>query len=156
MRKNIQMHSLATLCLLFVISCADSNANAAHKAEASETGKSEAASSGHGVEKSLGSLTVAGRDFEVLLLGELVSGREGAIEVEPRGGVGEGTPALYIWLEDAAGTQLSAPARGSRAGDRLHFHVTPRAGGEAPNRVVLRVRGDGVDERGDLLLDGGV
>ena len=108
---------------------------------------------GHGTETSLGSLEVAGRRFEVLLLGELIAGKMGAMEVVPVG-AGAGDDSVFLWLEGADGARLSAPAKGANAGDRLHFHVTPSAEGGAPRRVVLRVRGEGVDERGALALPG--
>lgn len=110
----------------------------------------------HGAGTDLGKVTVAGRGFVVVRLGELVPGEEGAIEVAGIGMSSQDLKALnlYLWVESRDGTQLSAPGKGHLEGDRLHFHVTPRAGEKTPFRVVLRVRADGVDERGSLPLDG--
>lgn len=110
----------------------------------------------HGAATDLGTLTVSGRQFGIVRLGDLVPGKEGAFEVHPKGI----PPAelaklnLYLWLESQDGTQLSAPAKGSQEGDALHFHVTPRAGDAQPFRAVLRLRADGTDERASLPLDG--
>lgn len=110
----------------------------------------------HGASKDLGQLTVAGREFDVVRMGELEGGKECAFQVHPRGASAKeiATLNLYLWVESEGGTQLSASSKGSVEGDALHFHVTPRKGDESPHRVVLRLRSDGTDERSSLPLDG--
>lgn len=114
-----------------------------------------AATSDHGDELDLGILEVAGKQFKIVRLGELVPGQEGAFEVHPVGMAIEEAARwnLYLWVEEKDGTQVSAPSKGLREGSALHFHVSPRAGSH-PMRVVLRVRMDGLDERAGLPLDG--
>lgn len=106
----------------------------------------------HGAAMDLGTLTVAGKQFGIVRLGDLVPGKEGAFEVHPKGiaAAEMATLNVYLWLESQDGTQLSAPAKGSPDGAALHFHVTPRAGESKPFRAVLRLRADGVDERASL------
>jgi hypothetical protein len=110
----------------------------------------------HGAALDLGTLTVAGKQFGIVRLGDLVPGKEGAFEVRPKGIAAADIARLnvYLWLESQDGTQLSAPAKGSPDGDALHFHVTPRAGDKLAIRAVLRLRADGTDERASLPLDG--
>ena len=110
----------------------------------------------HGAKTELGTLTVAGKSFGIILLGKLVPGKEGAFEVHPNQVSPDELAGLnlYLWVEDQEGTQLSAPAKGTREGSALHFHVTPRASGSVPSRVVLRLRQGGTDERAGLPLDG--
>lgn len=110
----------------------------------------------HGEAVELGTVTVAGRRFEIVRFGEVTPGVESAFEVH-----GVDVPVdelarlnLYLWVEDESGTQLSAPAKGDLEGDGLHFHAVPRAGRGEPHRIVLRVRADGTDERAGLPLDG--
>lgn len=113
-------------------------------------------SADHGTATDLGTVTVAGREFDIVRLGDVVPGQEAAFEVHAGGAAADelATLNVYLWVESEDGTQLSAPAKGSMEGDALHFHVTPRAGEEEPVRAVLRLRADGVDERGSLPLDG--
>lgn len=115
-----------------------------------------AAASDHGAQTDLGELTVAGKRFRVVRLGDLVPGKEGAFEVLAAGMTDADLAGLnaYLWIESEDGTQLSAPEKGLPGGNRLHFHVTPRKGEKAPFRVVLRLRAQGTDERGSLPLDG--
>ena len=104
----------------------------------------------------LGKLTVAGQQFGIVRLGDLVPGEEGAFEVRPEGVAASEMASLnvYLWVESQDSTQLSAAAKGSVEGDALHFYVTPRKGDKKPLRAVLRVRAEGVDERSSLPLDG--
>lgn len=110
----------------------------------------------HGASSDLGTLTVAGKQFGVVRLGDLTPGKEGAFEVRPKGMAAAEIASLnvYLWVESEDGTQLSAPAKGSPEGSGLHFHVTPRQDEKVPFRVVLRLRADGTDERASLPLDG--
>ena len=110
----------------------------------------------HGAATDLGTMTVAGQQFGVVRLGELVPGKEAAFEVHPKGMAPGEVAGLnaYLWVESQDGTQLSASEKGSPAGSALHFHVTPRKGAKVPVRVVLRLREGGTDERGSLPLDG--
>lgn len=110
----------------------------------------------HGAATDLGTLTVAGKQFGILRLGELVPGKEGAFEMHPKNIAASelANLNLYLWVESQDGTQVSAPEKGSASGSALHFHVTPRKEGPLPVRVVLRLRADGIDERGALPLDG--
>lgn len=110
----------------------------------------------HGTEKDLGELTVSGKAFRVVQLGELKTGVEGAFEVFGDGMKDKDLKQLnaYLWIESQDGTQLSAAEKGLPGGDRLHFHCTPRKSDAPPHRVVLRLRQDGSDERASLPLDG--
>ena len=110
----------------------------------------------HGRALQLGTLTVGSRHFEVAQLGSLVPGQEGAFAVTPKGSAAAAIASLnvYLWVESEDGTQLSAPAKGTREGTSLHFHVTPQKAAGVPFRVVLRVRADGADDRASLPLDG--
>lgn len=111
-----------------------------------------------GQNKDLGRVTVAGHEFSVMRLGDIVPGKEGAFEIGLiKGPAGAELAKLnvYAWVEAADGSQTSAPSKGSLEKGMLHFHLTPRADGGAPKRVVLRLRADGgVDERAGLPLDG--
>jgi len=115
-----------------------------------------AAPAGHGSETDLGTLAVAGREFQVTRLGELVAGQEGAFALLPQGISKDELSKLnlYLWVEDRSGEQLSAPAKGSLEGESLHFHVTPKQSDDPPVRLVLRLRGEGLDERAGLPLSG--
>jgi hypothetical protein len=110
----------------------------------------------HGKAADLGTVTVAGKQFGIVRLGDLVPGKEGAFEVHPKGlASGElATLNAYLWVESQDGAQLSAPEKGSPSGSALHFHVTPRKDAKVPFRVVLRLRSGSTDERGSLPLDG--
>jgi hypothetical protein len=110
----------------------------------------------HGKSVPLGTVTIAGNDFSITRYGELVPGKEGALSVELAKGDKKtlSTLNLYLWVEDEAGAQLNAPAKGTPEGDHLHFHVTPKNTGNPPKRVTLRVRKEGLDERGFFPLDG--
>ena len=112
--------------------------------------------SDHGEKTDLGTLTLAGNSFGLTLLGKVMVGKESAVEVRPLEVAPEKAARwnLYLWVEDKAGVQLSAPAKGSLENGAIHFHVTPREKGTTPVRVVLRLRADGVDERAGLPLDG--
>lgn len=148
-------HALsATLFALILVACGDDEQSAPehphpHPDEAARPAD-------HGASTDLGTLTVAGRQFGVVRLGDLTPGKEGALEVHPRGIAAAELASLnvYLWIESEDGTQLSAPAKGSPEGSALHFHVTPRQGEKVPFRVVLRLRADGTDERAGLPLDG--
>ncbi|MFT4512268.1 MAG: hypothetical protein ACI91B_000957, partial [Planctomycetota bacterium] len=111
---------------------------------------------GHGAATSLGTLTVASHQFEIMQLGELVQGIEGALEVIPKSIPAEQWSGLnlYMWLESQDGTQVSVSAKGDLTADGFHFHLTPYADHEVPFRVTLRVRGGDGDERNSLPLDG--
>ncbi|MGK0480179.1 MAG: hypothetical protein ACJAQ3_000141 [Planctomycetota bacterium] len=106
----------------------------------------------HGAERELGSLTLAGRSFRVVQFGELEPGKETAFEVVPV--EMEDSVNAYLWLESEDGAQLCTSTKGSPEGERMHFHLLPKEEGQPAYRVVLRVRADGVDERGGLPLDG--
>ncbi len=110
----------------------------------------------HGTPTDLGTVTVAGKLFGVVRLGDLVPGKEGAFYVHPKGMSATDLASLniYLWVEDRTGRQLCAATKGSLEGGALHFHVTPRKAEGSPFRVVLRVRTDGTDERASLPLDG--
>jgi hypothetical protein len=112
--------------------------------------------SDHGASLPLGTVAVGTRQFDVVRLGELVQGKEGAFEVIPKNVPADQFATLngYLWLESQDGTQVSAPEKGGREGNKWHFHATPQPGDKKPFRVVLRVRTEGADERGSLPLDG--
>ena len=142
--------------LLCLFSCGDDSSSGTNKSKGDDTqqaSKKETMPTDHGSSLDLGTVTVAGTDFSIVQLGDLVPGAEGAFEV----GAEEAELAslnVYLWVESEDGTQLSSPAKGSPEGDVLHFHVTPRKGDKTPHRVVLRLRSEGVDERAGLPLDG--
>ncbi len=137
-------------CLFVLAACAEKEAP--HQPPPA-TQKSPA---DHGLALQLGTLSVGSRRFEITQLGRLVPGEEGAFEVMPKGNTAAEIASLnvYLWIESEDGTQLSAPAKGTREGTSLHFHATPQKAGKAPFRVVLRVRADGADDRASLPLDG--
>lgn len=114
-----------------------------------------APAAGHGSPVALGSVTVADRTFGLLRHGPAVPGREGALGAVQTKGAPLGGLAPYLWLEDQAGAQVSAPVQGSLEGSQWHFHATPRKDAAAPVRAVLRLRGGSVDERAaaDLRAD---
>lgn len=116
----------------------------------------DGADTDHGAAVDLGTVEVAGKQFRIVRMGEVQPGVEAAFEVEgvaiPRAELEKLN--LYLWVEDAAGTQLSAPAKGTMEESRLHFHCLPRAGSAPAARVVLRLRSGETDERGSLPLDG--
>ncbi|MEM7205634.1 MAG: hypothetical protein AAF628_35590 [Planctomycetota bacterium] len=143
---------LAVLASLFA-ACGDGQEGGSSPAPAA-SGTSPA--SGHGAAMDLGTVTVAGKQFGIMRLGDLKPGHEGAFEVHPKGVAADELAklSLYLWVESKDGTQLSAPEKGHAEGDGLHFHCTPKTGAGEPFRAVLRVRAEGVDERGSLPLDG--
>ncbi len=107
----------------------------------------------HGEPLSLGSVTVAGRTFAVTLLGEVKPGVECAFELDATAGL-QAQDNIYIWLETRGGDQVSPAAKSSTTASPLHFHAMANKDGEPAFRVVVRVRAEGVDERGSLPLDG--
>jgi hypothetical protein len=111
----------------------------------------------HGKSLDLGRLTVGGHELSVVRLGEIVAGKEGAFEatlVKGPEGADLAKVNVYAWVEEIDGKAASAPGKGTVEGGRLHFHVTPRADAGALQRVVIRLRAEGVDERASLPLDG--
>jgi len=148
------VHWIPLLAVLSLVACSENKPAAP---AAGEPGPhAEDASSDHGDTTDLGTLTVAGKEFSVVRLGALVPGKEGAFEVRPQGVSADEIALLnlYLWVEDQDGNQVSAAAKGTREGSTFHFHLTPRDSGSGPARVVLRLRGDGTDERASLPLDG--
>lgn len=118
---------------------------------------SSAAHTDHGTSTDLGHLTLAGHEFSVVRLGEVVPGKEAAFEValvKGPAGATVSTVNVYAWVEEQAGEQASAASKGSVEEGKLHFHVTPKAKAKALARVVLRLRAGSIDERGSLPLDG--
>ena len=116
---------------------------------------SDEESNGHGAAHELGAVEVGGHKFEVVRFGEVKPGTESAFQIS---GVGMKDDrlahlSLYLWVENEAGKQLSAPAKGSLEAGGLHFHVTPREGLGTPFLLVLRLRDGSVDERAELLLE---
>lgn len=124
-----------------------------HPHDAGATPTASAPAAGHGAERALGQLAVAGHTFDLKLLGDGAPGKESALEARVEGASDLSSLNVYAWIEDEAGKQVSPPDKAKVEGGALHFHVTPRAG-STPKRVVLRVRRDGLDERGGLPLDG--
>ena len=111
----------------------------------------------HGESVALGEVALAGHTFAIRRLGEVVPGKECAFEValagDSRGAAMTGF-SLFLWVESQSGAQLAAPAKGDIEGEHWHFHAVPRAGAEAPYRVVLRVRTGDRDDRAPLPLSG--
>ncbi|MBK8975038.1 MAG: hypothetical protein IPM29_03865 [Planctomycetes bacterium] len=149
---------LATLLATLLAACGDDQQQPA-PGGSGQPGTGQARTppgDGHGTATDLGKLTVAGREFRIVRLGELVPGKEGALEVYGTGMSDTDLQSLnaYLWVESEDGTQLSSSEKGLPGGGRLHFHVTPRKGDKTPFRVVLRLRADGTDERASLPLSG--
>lgn len=122
-----------------------------------EDPKPAPAAADHGASLDLGRLTLAGHEFSVVRLGDVVPGKEGAFEVAlVKGPEGADLAKLnvYAWVEVQDGKAASAPGKGTLEQGKLHFHVTPRADAGPLVRVVLRLRSGAVDERGSLPLDG--
>ncbi|MFT4840115.1 MAG: hypothetical protein ACI8UD_002210 [Planctomycetota bacterium] len=125
-------------------------------AAGSTTGHADGHADGHGAATSLGTVTVASNQFEIVRLGELVKGSEGALEVIPKSIAAPqwSDLNLYLWLESQDGTQVSESAKGDATEKGFHFHVTPGSDDKDAFRVMLRVRHGGGDERNSLPLDG--
>jgi hypothetical protein len=141
--------------LLFVSCSGDTESTGDAGERSAPVSTQEKQAPDHGDRVDLGTLTVAGREFGIIRLGEIGPGEEGAFEVHPENVSADDLARLnlYLWVEDKEGTQVSAPSKGVRDGSGLHFHVTPRDSGSAPVRVVLRLRADGIDARAGLPLD---
>lgn len=110
-----------------------------------------AQASDHGDSLKLGAVSILGKEYSITRLGELTPGKEGAFEVTSNANL-SGLSA-YLWVESKDGSRLSAPSKGTVEKDKLHFHIVPKDGSE-PQRIVLRVREAGKDERASLPLDG--
>jgi len=114
--------------------------------------------SDHGDETALGTVSVAGFDFEVAALGALEAGSDAAVAakvVKTPDGRDWKTANVYMWVEDANGKKLSAPEKGKEENGRLHAHASiPASTTEAPAKVVVRVRDGDTDERGVIALEG--
>ena len=120
-----------------------------------ETQQTEGGGEGHddhGDRVDLGEVTVVGRHFSVARFGNVEPGKEAGFEVSVDGDAAGLSP--FLWVEDAGGEQVGGPESGSLENGKWHFHVTPRADGGMPMRVVLRLRHDGKDERAGLPLSG--
>ena len=149
--------SVPILVLLFtgLLGC-DKGKDHGPSGGAAAKGTEASEEAGHGTSTELGTVTIASHEFSVVGYGEVVAGTDAAFEVQGVG-ISEAELAklnLYLWVEAEDGAQLSAPAKGTREDEGFHFHVTPRAGKGDPHRIVLRIRGDGVDERSGLPLSG--
>ena len=130
--KSLQP-TLLLLAALLLSACGDPARPlppAADKKPAPEAAKEKPASD-HGDKTDLGTLTLSGNKFKIIRLGKLEPGKEGAFEVHPQEASSEDLASwnLYLWVEDKAGTQLSAPTKGTVENSALHFHVTPRKAG---------------------------
>ena len=146
-------HWTLVLAMLSLAGCGDGGKPAGGDEQAAAT---KTPPSDHGNKTDLGTLTLAGNKFSIARLGELVPGKEGSFNVRPQGVSADDLTLwnLYLWVENKAGTQVSAPSKGTIEGSSLHFHVTPRDSETPPVRVVLRLRTDEIDERAGLPLDG--
>lgn len=110
-------------------------------------GEVTAETNDHGERTIIGEVDVNGQSFQITLFGGITPNKEAAFEVVPKESVtGLST---FLWVESKEGKKLSAPAKAIVEGEKLHFHVVPK---EEPYQVVLRVRGNGTDERGLLTL----
>jgi hypothetical protein len=113
--------------------------------------------SDHGERLELGSVTLAGYEFTMTRLGELVPGVESAIEVRLVQSPNTNDVSdlnVYVWVEDESGTDISGPRKGLLENGVLHCHVLPRPSDHPPIRAVLRLRVDDIDVRDSLPLDG--
>ncbi|MBI5852417.1 MAG: hypothetical protein HZB39_15490 [Planctomycetes bacterium] len=139
--------------LITVVACGDDEAEHGHPHPQPAAASQPA---DHGAAQKLGTVTVGSTQFDVVRLGDLQPGVEGAFEVTPLGTAAANLTSLnaYLWLESEDGTQVSAPTKGIPEAAKLHFHATPQKGDRTPFRVVLRLRADGADDRGSLPLDG--
>lgn len=152
---NRRPHRLfALLALLVPIACSKDEPAPPNPDPAGSGSALPSAASDHGARLPLGAIALGGKSFAVTRLGEIAAGKEAAFEIA-------GVPAaelaglnLYVWLEDAQGNVVAAPAKGAPEADHLHVHVMPRSDAAAPVRVVLRLRSGPLDERGALPLDG--
>ncbi len=157
----MRRHALVALGSLLLAACGDGGSRAPQPAAGSGAPAPASAPDHAGESRDLGRVTIAGHEFGVVRLGDLVPGREGAFEVTLVAGPDGADLAklnVYAWVEAEGGAQVSAPTKGTLEKGRLHFHLTPRADAAAPRSVVLRLRAGGgggnVDERGSLPLDG--
>jgi len=147
---------ISSLLLASAFGCGSEKSERPVAAPPSKTTASDPRDEGHGAALDLGTLELAGHTLRVSMFGEAKPGVEGAFGVKLEGGTVADLAKLnvYLWVEDRAGTQLSAPSKGDIEGGGLHFHVKPRAGAGTPYRAVVRVRTGDLDERGTLPLDG--
>lgn len=120
---------------------------------AKEHGHSHDGASHHGSIVGLGSVELGGERFAIARHGACEPGKEGAFVVSRVGGGSHSS--LFLWVEDASGEQISAPAQGDPSGVDFHFHVTPRADAGEPVSVILRLRDGSRDERAELAVHGG-
>lgn len=153
MSDSLVRASCCSVAALVLFACGDR----AEPARPSAPAPAAAAPADHGQPFALGVATVGGRGFSIARLGELAPGVEGAFSAAaaaPLSAAEQTALSLYLWVEDAAGIQVSAPAKGTLEGEGWHFHVTPRADAAAPARVVLRLREGATDDRAGLPLDG--
>ncbi|MFT5433123.1 MAG: hypothetical protein ACI9OJ_003828 [Myxococcota bacterium] len=114
-------------------------------------------SSDHGSETRLGEVTLAGFTLDVSALGTIAPGKDAAVAISAiasPSGKDWKTLNIYVWVEDAAGTKISAPEKGRIEAGRLHAHASVAAG--TPAKLVLRLRSGSIDERASLALSGSV
>ena len=106
----------------------------------------------HGAIVALGAVKLADQTFTIAREGECAPGKECAFAVAH---VGKAAPsALYLWVENAAGVQVSASIQNEGDGGHWHFHVSPQPNAQ-PTKVVLRLREGDKDERASLPLHAG-
>jgi len=139
------------LFLLVLMSCGNDETSIPKETQEMQTEVSgESGASHHGAIVALGNVELGGEKFAVNRQGACETGVECAFAVTRLGS--ESTTGLYLWVEDPAGEQVSAPAQSDRSGDHWHFHVTPRTGAGKPAQVVVRLREGDRDERASLPL----
>ena len=142
---------LMTLSLLLA-SCGESEPSKSPGQEPPAAPTGSGGGSHHGSIVALGTVELGGETFGVAREGECLAGAECGFAVAR---IGPGTAsALYLWIENAAGEQISAPAQGDGGDGEWHFHVTAGPDSE-PDRAILRLRGDGKDERAAVPLHAG-
>jgi hypothetical protein len=110
----------------------------------------------HGAPVALGRVTLGDVTLQVERLGPLLEGVEGAVGarvVEAPPGTRAEALAMFLWAEDDAEHQLSAPSEKFMEDGHPHFHVTVRKGRGVPTRLVLRRTDGGADVRATVALD---
>lgn len=144
---------LLSTCIVLLAACGEQTNGPPAGPEGGPPAASPGGTSHHGAVVALGHVELGGRRFAVARHGPCRSGEEGAFVVSR---LGEGdAPSLFLWVADAEGEQISAPARGDRSADAWHFHVTPREDAGEPARVVVRLREGDLDERVGMPLHHG-
>ncbi len=162
-RRLHRSTSLLALLLLIALTsgCSKSAPPPAAGAEATtQQTKARAASkpaSDHGQESSLGKLTLAGFQLDVVALGTIAAGEDAAVAASVTAapaGKDWRRANVYLWIQAADGKRLTAPSKAVVEAGRLHMHASVPAGSPPAAELIFRLRDGELDERVSLRLPG--